>query len=124
MVTSRSSLIVFEVLQVDEVDGQSVNRDFHAHRVAILEVNPWQGRYDVDTAGRIAELYYLILHQKVFVLQTQRSETELLYGPDQAFGVLFIQTNPHVYIFGVARMTVERRDRVAANHQIAYSTPV
>ena len=37
---------------------------------------------------------------------------------NQTSGVLFMQSYPNVYVFRVARMSVER-DRVATDHEIA-----
>ncbi len=72
----------------------------------------------IDSAGWVAELNDSIRYQKVFGFQTERAETDVFYSLNQTSGVLFIRSNPNIYVFGVARMPVER-DRVAANHQVA-----
>ena len=59
-----------------------------------------------------------IRYQKVIGCQAERAETKVFYSLNQTSGVLFIQSNPNIYIFRVARMPV-KSDRVATYHQIA-----
>jgi len=117
LVATACFLVGFQIIEIYEGNGDSVNLDNISAAVTQIECHPVDGGHDIYPEWRIAKLYDSIGGKEIIVSQPHITEPERRKNVHEFIGVVIFNPDPDIKIARVAGIPVQG-DRVTADHEI------